>query len=187
MILVVDASITKNSRTRELTNTLLNRLNGEKEVLVLDDLQIPKTTLDLLQKRTEARINNNHDDECFALAKQFASADTIVICAPYWDLSFPALLKDYLEKVCVTDVTFHYGENGMPMGLCKAKRLYYITTSGGPYVCPQFGFGYVETLAKGMFGIPDVQCFYAENLDIYGANVEKIMADAKQKIEEAIL
>ena len=33
----------------------------------------------------------------FDLAGQFAGADTIVIAAPFWDLSFPAALKQYMQ------------------------------------------------------------------------------------------
>ena len=40
----------------------------------------------------------------FDLASQFQQADEIVIAAPYWDLSFPAILKLYLENIYVTGV-----------------------------------------------------------------------------------
>lgn len=71
------------------------------------------------------------DDPMFRYAKQFANADEIVVAAPFWDLSFPAKLKIYLEQIAVAGITFRY-TNGRPTGLCKAKKLTYITTSGGP-------------------------------------------------------
>ena len=37
----------------------------------------------------------------FRYAHQFKNADRIVIAAPFWDLSFPALLKVYIENVSV--------------------------------------------------------------------------------------
>ena len=58
-------------------------------------------------------------------------ADIIVIAAPYWDLSFPAQLKDYIERVNAVGVTFDYDQEGIPYGLCRAKKLVYITTAGG--------------------------------------------------------
>ena len=52
-----------------------------------------------LKKRTALIESGDYSDRMFDYAKQFASADTIVIAAPYWDLSFPALLKTYFENI----------------------------------------------------------------------------------------
>ena len=50
------------------------------------------------------------DDPLFADAWQFARADRIVLAAPFWELSFPAILKIYLERVSMRDITFGYEE-----------------------------------------------------------------------------
>ena len=92
-------------------------------------------------------------------------------------------LKTYLEQICVTGVTFAYGEDGRPYGLCKAARLYYVTTSGGPIFADQFGFGYVEALCKAFFGIEDVRFVKAEGLDIIGADIDGILASAKCSVD----
>ena len=91
---------------------------------------------------------------------------------------FPAVVKNYFEKITVNGLTFVYGENGIPKGLCKAKRLIYVTTSGGP-IMYNFGFEYISALAKCFYGINDVQCVNAQGLDVYGADTLKIMQDAK--------
>ena len=44
------------------------------------------------------------------------------------------------------------------------------------------GFEYVKALAQGFFGITDVCMFKAEGLDIWGADVKKIMEQAKNEI-----
>ena len=36
--------------------------------------------------------------EMFRYAKAFAEADEILIAAPFWDLAFPAILRNYIEK-----------------------------------------------------------------------------------------
>ena len=118
----------------------------------------------------------------FSNAKDFASSDIIVSAAPYWDLSFPAVVKNYLEKITVNGLTFAYGENGIPHGLCKAKKLIYVTTAGGP-IFYNFGFEYVKTLAQCFYGVSDVQLIKAEGLDVFGANVPKIMEDAKNSLK----
>ena len=104
-----------------------------------------------------------------------------MIAAPYWDLSFPASLKQYFEQVNVVGITFRYTEEGIPEGLCKADRIFYVSTAGGIYVPTEFGFGYVKALAQ--YGIGDVQLIEAVGLDIFGADVEAIMEAAEETIE----
>ena len=64
--------------------------------------------------------------------------------------------------------------SGMPVGLCKAKELYYVTTAGGPYD-PTYSYGYIESLAKNFFGIPATYLVKAEMLDIIGNNADEIL------------
>ena len=46
------------------------------------------------------------------------------------------------------------------------------------YVPEEYGFGYVKALAQNFYGIPNVKLIKAVGLDIEGADVEKIMAEA---------
>ena len=85
------------------------------------------------------------------------------------------MLKQYIEQINVVGLTFKYLDNGMPMGLCKAGRLYYVTTAGGPIVSDEYGFGYVRTIAEVFYGIKDIHYIKAEGLDIVGADVEAIL------------
>ena len=127
-----------------------------------------------------------YSDSLFDLAKDFATAETIVIAAPFWDLSFPAVLKQYFEQICIQGITFHYDENGVPKGLCKAKKLYYVTTAGGFIHSDSFGYGYVKTLAQTFFGIDDCVSITAEGLDIVGADIEGIIKEAMERIKNCI-
>ena len=117
-------------------------------------------------------------DPAYAPARQFAEADIIVVAAPYWDLSFPAILKAYFEQVNVLGLTFEYTEEGFPRGLCKARKLIYVTTAGGPIISDEYGYGYVKSLAQGFYGIADVCQVKAEKLDVIGADVEGILNKA---------
>lgn len=121
------------------------------------------------------------DDPVFDLAKQFASADEIVVGAPYWDLSFPAALKTYIEHVSVCDITFHYTEQGQAEGICKAQTLTYITSCGGFVEGANFGYEYLCGIAS-MFGIPETRFVAAEGLDVVGMNVEDQMNKARSSI-----
>ncbi|MDD4507679.1 MAG: NAD(P)H-dependent oxidoreductase [Eubacteriaceae bacterium] len=107
-------------------------------------------------------------------AVEFAGADQILFTAPYWDLSFPAVLKLYLENIAVAGITFTYQDN-RPVGLCNAQEAVYITTAGG-YTGENLGFCYIQAMMK-LFGIEKTRCIAAEGLDIEGANVKQILRD----------
>ena len=109
-----------------------------------------------------------------------------MIAAPYWDLSFPASLKQYIEQINVLGITFEYSDEGTPIGLCKDNRLFYVSTAGGTFVPEEFGFGYIESLARNFYGIKDVRRIIATGLDIVGADVEGILADAEKSALDII-
>lgn len=182
-ILFVNSCVRENSRTYELAEYALSCLNGEIFQINIADENIMPLNRERLDRREKFIADENFGEKDFKYAKQFAESDEIVIAAPYWDLSFPALLKAYIEAICVCRITFCYNDLGIPEGLCKAKRLIYITTSGGIIGEFNFGFDYIKALAKGLFGINDVLFFSAENLDIYGNNPNEILNDSKEKIK----
>lgn len=181
-ILYINACCRANSRTNELAQHLLGSLSGDVQVVNLYEESICPLDEQMLSKRDDLLKNGKTDDEMFSLAKQFASVDTIVIAAPYWDLMFPSILKVYFENITVCGVTFRYSEKGIPQSLCKAKKLCYITTAGGFIGENNFGFDYIKALATGFFGIDNVRFISAEGLDIYGADVDMIMHKAKENM-----
>lgn len=183
-VLFINACVRKESRTRRLAEYLLSRLSGEIKEVRIPDIPFPVVDEVFLNQRDQLIGEQNDSSPVFTCARDFASADIIVIAAPFWDLSFPASLKQYLEQVNVSGVTFRYTEEGIPQGLCRAKKLYYVTTAGGPVYSDEYGFGYVKTLAQTFYGIPQVVLIKAEGLDIIGADVEGILQEAMQKIDK---
>ena len=178
-ILYINACVRGESRTRRLAEQLLARLDEPYEELRLEELAFPTVDETFLRRRDRLIAAGDFQNSLFDLARQFAAAETVVIAAPYWDLSFPAALKQYLEQVNVVKITFRYSEDGVPIGLCRAGRLFYVTTAGGYYVPEEFGFGYVKALSQAYYGIPDVRKIEACGFDIDGANVDGIMAAAE--------
>ena len=178
MTLFINACVREESRTKILADSVLSKYNDPVTELRLEDVNFEPTTEEYLLRRDELIAKEKFDDPMFDLARQFAAADRIVIAAPYWDLSFPAVLKEYFEKINVVGVTFFYTPDGIPRGLCKAKELIYVATAGGEYVPEEFGFGYVRALAQAFYGIPDVRLVQAIGLDIVGADPEKILQNA---------
>lgn len=179
-ILFINACVRENSRTLVLAKEVLNQLSGKIAEVNLADEKIKPLDRELLSKRDGLVGGSDFSDGMFKYAKDFANADTIVMAAPYWDLMFPALLKAYLEQITVSGITFRYID-GVPHGLCRAKRMIYVTTAGGP-IYMNFGFEYVKALAETFFGIEEVLFFKAEGLDIIGADIEGIMREAKDTV-----
>ena len=184
MILFINACVREKSRTKALADYYLSKQKDEVCEICLDKVAFHAVDEDFLNLRDSLLQKGDFEAPIFGLARQFAAADEILIAAPFWDLSFPATLKQYFEQINVIGVTFKYSENGVPQGLCKAKRLNFITTSGGDYFPEEFGFGYIKALANNFYGIKDVRMIKATGLDIYGADVNEIIASARAEIDK---
>lgn len=174
VILYINACIRRESRTQRIAKALLHNFGGQYEEVKLADERPEPLSEERLQKRSELIEKGDYTDPMFRLARQFQRADIIVIAAPYWDLGFPAVLKAYLENIYVTGLVSEYSADGTPHGLCRAKKLYYVTTAGGPYV-PDYSYDYIRALATGCFGIPETKLIKAEMLDVDGFDAETIV------------
>ena len=179
--LFINASVRDGSRTEELAKFFLDGFCDDVHEITLRNENIQPLDRESLMLRDRLIAEHITDHPLLQYARESSQADTIVIAAPFWDLSFPSLLKIYFEAVSVVGLTFCY-ENNAPRGLCRANRLFYITTSGGP-ITSDFGFSYVKELAETFYEIKQTKCFRAEGLDIIGADVDGIMAKAKSEIE----
>ena len=180
-ILYIDACVRKNSRTRSLADYVLTKLDGAVTTLRLAEESLPPLNTEALAERERLIAAKELSDAAFRPAAQFAQADMVVVAAPYWDLSFPALLRAYWETIAVCGVTFEY-RKGIPHGLCRAQKLFYVTTAGGS-IRHNFGFDYVRTLAEEFYSVPEVIFFSAEGLDIHGTDVPSVLAQTRQQID----
>ena len=182
-ILFINACPREGSRTLELARHLLSKMEGSVEELTIFEENLLPLNGKTQALRDKMTANQNFDHPIFKYAKQFATADTIVLAAPFWDLSFPSAVKIWLEYVMAKEITFRYTEEGFPCGLCKAKKLFYVSTAGGPVLPAHMGFSYMDGLAKSYFGIPETVLFSAENLDILGADTAAILTKTKEEID----
>ena len=186
-ILYIDASVRPDSRTKRLAHHFfkgIEELNANVKELILSNECIPPLNRESLEHRTHLSEEQNFDEPIFHYSKEYASADMIVIAAPYWDLSFPATLKTYIQAINVVGLRFVYNNEGQPIGLCKAKKLVYITTAGGKIISDEYGFGYIKELAQKFHGIKDIEYIKAEELDIIGAEIENIINKSEKKIDK---
>ncbi len=185
-ILFLNACPRPGSRTLELAQHVLSKLDGEIDEIDLFDEEIAPLDPESMVERERAVKEHDLSAPILKYALQFAAADTVVVAAPYWDLLFPTCVRAYFEAVTVSGVTFRYSPEGIPIGLCRAKRLIYVTTAGGPIGTLNLGYDYVKVLSKLYYGIGETLCFTAEFLDIIGADVPALMADAKKIVDQTL-
>lgn len=120
-------------------------------------------------------------------AYQFAETDKFVIAEPLWNLSIPAILKAYIDYICVTGVTFKYTAEG-PVGLCAGKKAVNISARGGkysgePFASYEMGDRYLRTIF-GFLGITDFTTIAAEELDVVGNDVDAIVGKAIKNAQQ---
>ena len=119
----------------------------------------------LLQKRDALAEAGNFDAPVYALARQFREADAVVVAAPFWDLSYPAALRTYIEYISAVGLTYHYTEAGC-CGDCAAQWLVYLTSGGDVEREDSIGVLHWRQLAA-MFGIPKFDYVFAGGLDAH--------------------
>ncbi len=123
------------------------------------------------------------DAPVFALGHQFREADGIVVAAPFWDLSVPAVLKVYIENISADGVTFCKQAEGL-YGLCRAEWMLFLTTRGGLFTKAR-----IWSRAAGIWRLfPDSLALtpisvYGEGLDVAELDGESILAAALAETE----
>lgn len=127
-LLYIDACIrNEESRTKRIATPIVEALKAKYDVdtLCLNDLDLEIVKEDLVTRRNNGEINPT----VMSWAEMVRDAERIVIAAPFWDMSFPAALKVFLELCSILDVTFKSNDKTC-YGNCKAEKMLFITTRG---------------------------------------------------------
>lgn len=180
--LFINTCLREESRTEKLAKYYLKNSGLNYIEVKVQDLNLKALTNTILNQRN----TTDHNDSLFDISRQFKEADIIVIATPYYDLSFSALLKDYLENINIVGLTFEYDENEQPRSLSNVKKVVYVTTAGGPIISHKYGYGYVKTMFNVFYKVEDFTYIYAEKLDLIGADVDSIMNEAYKKIDDIL-
>ena len=173
-LLYIDACIRdEESRTKRIATPIVEALKERYEVqtLVINDMELSIVQKDLITKRMSGDI----DPQVMIWAESVRDADRIVIATPFWDMSIPAALKNFLELCSIFDVTFKSNDKTC-YGNCKAEKMLYITTRGMDIdtedVLDQ-GTSYLKALSW-LWGIGPLQVVSAQNMDYISADeIEK--------------
>ena len=177
------------SRTKKLAEAFLAAYGVQEDVsidrLTLMDEPIIPFSNGFFWQREQLLERGALDHSRFRYAHQFQQADRIIIAAPFWDLSFPALLKVYIENLCVQGITFDCNATGGCFGVCRAKKMLFLTTRGGALEGSPMDNGtkYLSDMAK-FFGIPQFMHIAADGLDMGLEPVEVILGRAIVRAQE---
>jgi len=171
----------KQSRTRKVAEAFLAALPKTWKVTTVNLMREDLRPLsgEFFAGREELLQTGKIDDVRFDRARQLAAADLVVIAAPFWDMSFPALLKIYIENVSVEGITFRGTEEGL-RGLCRAERCVFLTTRGAAYAPGdpmEQALPYLRAIQK-FFGFGALDCVAADGLDLDGADADALVAEA---------
>lgn len=171
-ILRIDSSARQNdSITRRLGSKVIDRLQQQhpnanvvtrdlsKAIPFVDKDWVHANTTDPDErslKQQEVLAESDH------LVSELTDADIIVITAPIYNFSVPAVLKAWIDMICRARETFRYTEAG-PVGLLTDKPAYLVMASGGvPFgSSADFASGYLRHILS-FIGIDDLRLIYAE-------------------------
>ncbi len=178
-LVVINACMREGSRTQRILDGVLAQLSKKYnvETVNLGELDCKWVNSDVLKERDNGYVPQLYVN----LAKKVANADRLVIAAPFWDMSFPSVLKVFFENISLFNITFTSTQTEC-VGLCKAKKVLYITTrgmnikTGDPL---EQATPYIKALSK-LWGLGELYVLSAENLD-YSSDKE-----IESKVEAAI-
>lgn len=171
------------SRTRKLANKILDGIKDEVELIEinLSDLDINPYN----EKTYEVKVQKGVDDYYYNLSKDIANSDGLIIASPFWDMSFPSLLKTFLEKISLFDVMFISNEKEC-VGIAKCPFMFYIVTRGMKIEEGDFreqGTPYLKALCW-LWGIKNFDYVACNNFDYISE--KEVENEIEKKAKEGI-
>lgn len=184
-LVVINACVReRDSRTLRIAEPVIEALSGRYKI----------TRYDLPQMEGVIPLNPNFFAErgrgevpawAMDAARAIADADRVLIAAPFWDMSFPAVLKAFFEQTSLFEVTFT--DTGKTCkGLCKGPKVLYITTRGMDIStgdAREQATPYLKALGT-LWNLGDLTTIAAQNMDY--STPETINSKLKASIAEGL-
>jgi len=190
-----NAKLEGESRTFKISDHFIETYkttHPEDEIITLDLYEegitfLPKGQLEILHRPNPGEGKGH---PILKYAYQFLEADKYVFAEPLWNLSIPAILKAYIDYVCVNGITFKYSANG-PIGLCTGKKAINIISRGGEYSSgPAEAFEMADKYLRiifGFMGITDFMTIAADQCDVMGIDLDGLIENAIQRANQTAL
>lgn len=187
---------------RELVNKIMDKYkNLSLEELDLYNNYIPRPKHNYFSSRStlvngEALSNLTAQEQSdiqqmTKLCDQFVSASVYVVASPMWSLSFPAVLKDYIDCIIQAEKTITF-INNKPEGLLNdsPRTFIYVQSSGGniPWIIKPIlnkGLNYVEVIMK-FIGISKFHELLVDGTGTTETEKSEAIEKAKSKIDTII-
>ncbi|XP_028395142.1 uncharacterized protein LOC114519241 [Dendronephthya gigantea] len=121
------------------------------------------------------------------MTSQLLAANKVIISCPMWNYSIPYVLKQYIDCVVQSDLTFYDTANG-PEGLVTGRPLLLITSSSSDFSNePMKSLDFQVPYLKAIFGFIGFRDFY----HIYIGNTrhfrrEELISFARKRIQEEV-
>ena len=154
----------------DLINALEDRFDGAdirhrdlaKGLPFIDEEWVTANSTPEEERSEHHRKTLSYSDE---LVAELQDADVLVIGAPIYNFSVPAVLKAWIDMVARARLTFRYTETG-PKGLLTGKKAYVVVPSGGVPVGSEMDFAtpYLRH-ALAFIGITEVEFVGAQGAD----------------------
>ncbi len=173
-ILKVESSAaTTGSVSRQLSEELVVKITGEGDTVITRDLNGPVSFIDQnwigAAYAPEGQRSDVQKDGLAlsdTLIAEVQVADVLVIGAPMYNFSVPAVLKAWIDQIARVGVTFRYTEDG-PEGLLKGKKAYIVAATGGvPVGSPaDFATPFLKQILN-FVGITEVEIVSADGVAV---------------------
>lgn len=197
-----EAQSTSRTVSRTLVNTILQKVpDATLEELNLYEGHIPqlkgcyfesRSTIISAEARSKLSVEEQNEvAQIEHLCDQFKEADIYVLAAPMWSLSFPAVVKEYMDCIIQAGKTIAF-ENNRPHGLLedKERTFIYVQSSGGsipgllkPVLSK--GVNYVHVIMK-FIGISTFEDLLVDGTGTTEEERQNAMKEATDKIPHMV-
>lgn len=171
------------------------------EELDLYNEYIPQINHNIFKGRAEPVSGPEYDalspedkkavDRINFLCEEFLSADTYVFAAPMWSVSFPSIMKQYIDCIMINNKLISITPDEVKGLLDDKKRnMVYIQSSGGVYpkiFSGKFNHGvdYFHDIFK-FLGIDKFEKLLVEGVDTEDVGKEEAINSAYEEIDDII-
>lgn len=134
--LVVTTHPLNNSLCKQLTDRVVNKLNGMGHKVVIEDLYAEKFEPALTVVERESYYSGSYDSrDVFEQTRRLVEAEGLVLLFPTWWFSFPAMLKGWFDRVWGPGIAYDHDSDFGPIKprLDKLRKVLMITSLGAPW------------------------------------------------------
>ncbi|MDU6265115.1 MAG: NAD(P)H-dependent oxidoreductase [Anaerocolumna aminovalerica] len=204
--------IVANSKPEEISSSktvgraLVNSILDKYKDLTLEELDLynehiprPKysyfssrSTLASTDALSKLTVQEQNDvQQMIKLCDQFVAASVYIIASPMWSLSFPAILKDYIDCIVQAEKSITF-TNNKPEGLLndRPRTFIYVQSSGAniPWLMKPVldkGLNYVEDIMK-FIGISKFEELLIDGTGTTEKEKSEAIEKAKGKIDTIV-